>query len=175
MLRKSKLVRNCSSCDEYISPYHHLFPLLRCGRNPSRPQVWEISEFILRSSVSELRVSSQLQPGSVCDQFRGEDIQLRLRQPSPPVQCLETVGGEPHSTCAAGFGVCCVTTITECGKTITVNGTYISQPSTTQVSLMSDCQTPDLTSVLLLLLRHGRGEHLHHQTGLPAVPSPRAD
>ena len=49
-------------------------------------------------------------------------------------QCLETAGGTPHSSCAAGFGVCCVITLSDCGNTLDVNGTYISQPATTQVS-----------------------------------------
>ena len=58
-------------------------------------------------------------------------------------QCLETPGGSPHSSCAAGFGVCCVVRLSDCGSSVDLNGTYISQPTTTQVTpLRPPFQTP---------------------------------
>ena len=38
-------------------------------------------------------------------------------------------GGTPDGNCAAGFGVCCTFTVSDCGSSIDQNCTYIQNPS----------------------------------------------
>ena len=38
-------------------------------------------------------------------------------------------GGTVDGNCAAGFGVCCVFTVSTCGSTVTNNCTYLQNPS----------------------------------------------
>lgn len=43
-------------------------------------------------------------------------------------ECNEVSGGAADGNCAAGFGVCCVATISTCGTTFSQNCTYLTNP-----------------------------------------------
>mmetsp|Transcript_40621 Transcript_40621/g.63788 ORF Transcript_40621/g.63788 Transcript_40621/m.63788 type:complete len:401 (-) Transcript_40621:129-1331(-) len=44
-------------------------------------------------------------------------------------ECSKRSGGVKSGNCAAGFGVCCVTTMKTCGSTISNNCTYVQNPN----------------------------------------------
>ena len=70
-------------------------------------------------------------------------------------QC-RACGGTAGSSCALGFGVCCIVVKTACGSTVTANGTYITGPGNNNAQVNKKTSlSPNLrsnnSSVLLTL------------------------
>ena len=43
-------------------------------------------------------------------------------------ECAAMTGGRAEGSCASGFGVCCVSSVTGCGASVVVNSTHLQNP-----------------------------------------------